>query len=88
MSATIIALALFGCTDDGSSCRRIETEQTATYETQAACTAQLDAAAMSEDAMSADYPTVYAQCMPSGTLAAIGDRPVNINNIQLRFAAR
>ena len=86
MSATLFALALFGCSDDGTACERLKAPAQ-TYRTQAQCTAKLDDSLVTDAAMRAEYPTVYAQCMTDRKLAAIGHRTVNINKIGIRFAS-
>ena len=80
MSATLIALALFGCSDDGTVCQRLETP-VQTYETSQECTGKLDDALETDAAMRADAPTVYAQCMPTTTLASIGKRTFDLTRI-------
>lgn len=86
MSTTLFALALFGCTDDGTACQRLAGKAD-TYQTQAQCTARLDDALSSETAMRAEYPTVYGQCMSTHKLAAIGSRTIDINRVQVQFAS-
>jgi hypothetical protein len=80
MSATLIALALFGCSDDGTACERLRTP-VATYQTREECTARLDEALMSENAMRAQYPTVFAQCMTNRKLAMLGNGVVDLTRI-------
>lgn len=86
MSTTLFALALFGCTDDGTACQRIPAKAD-TYQTQALCSARLDDALTSDAAMRAEYPTVYAQCMTTGKLAAIGKRTIDLNRVNVQFAS-
>lgn len=77
MSATLIALALFGCSDDGTACERLRVP-TETFETRSECFARLDDAVQSNAAMRAEYPTVYAQCLSDRQLAALGARAVDL----------
>ncbi|TCM17967.1 hypothetical protein EDF56_105315 [Novosphingobium sp. PhB165] len=88
MSAALIALALFGCSDDGSACERLPIP-VQTYETRAACAARLDDALATQDALRADAPTVYAQCLTTRQLAALGKGTVDLTRFNdVRFAAR
>lgn len=80
MSATLFALALFGCSDDGTACQRLA-NSTQTYDSRAACTARLDDALTTEPAMRADYPTVYAQCLSSRQMAVLGNGTVDLTRI-------
>ncbi len=87
MSATLIALALFGCSDDGTSCQRLDT-QMRTFRDRAACSAQLDDALGTEEAMRADAPTVYAQCMPVKQLTALGQGTIDLTRVnKVQFAS-
>lgn len=88
MNATLIALALFGCSDDGSVCERLHIP-VATFETRAECFARLDDAVQSEAAMRAEYPSVYAQCLTNRQLAALGKGPVDLTRVNgAAFAAK
>ncbi|MCJ2183401.1 hypothetical protein MTR62_11970 [Novosphingobium sp. 1949] len=88
MSATLIALALFACNDDGTSCQRLQTP-VETYRTSGECFGHLDDILTSEAALRADAPTVYAQCMPSAQLAALGSRDINLARVsQVQLAQR
>ncbi|KTR84284.1 hypothetical protein [uncultured Novosphingobium sp.] len=85
MSGMLFALALFGCTDDGSACQRLgSTEQT--YESRVECLAAQRTALDSEAAMEADYPSILAQCMTRSQLARIGHGPVNIRKAGFTMA--
>ncbi len=87
MSATLIALALFGCSDDGTACRRLEAP-VETYQTRAECFGQLDEALETDSALRADAPTVYAQCMPTSQLAALGTGEIDLTRVhQVQFAS-
>ncbi|GFM27395.1 MULTISPECIES: hypothetical protein [Novosphingobium] len=87
MSATLIALALFGCSDDGSACERLRMP-VETYQTRAQCTARLDEALGSDAAMRAEYPTVYAQCLSSRQLSMLGGGKVDLRRVNgVNFAA-
>lgn len=77
MSATLIALALFGCSDDGTACQRLG-PPVETFATQAECSAKLDDAVQSEAAMRAEYPTIYAECLTRRQLAALGNGIVDL----------
>ena len=59
----IFALFLFGCADDGSQCERLAATPKH-YEAKLLCEADADMALRSEVALSADYPTVEARCLP------------------------
>jgi len=87
MSATLFALALFGCSDDGTICRRLD-DSVQTYRDRAACYAQTGTAVQTETALKAEYPTVYAQCLPSRQMAALGDHDVNLARMaRVQFAS-
>lgn len=89
MSATLIALALFGCSDDGTVCQRLDTPAQ-TYQTSADCNGELDKALATEAALRADAPTVYAQCMPAKTLAALGENSIDLTRVnqQIQLASK
>ncbi|MBT0667153.1 hypothetical protein HT136_02065 [Novosphingobium profundi] len=88
MSATLIALALFGCSDDGTACRRLDAPAE-TFQSQAACSGQLDEALATDVALRADAPTVYAQCMPSTQLSALGTGEIDLTRVhQVQFAQK
>jgi len=72
MSATLFALALFACSDDGTTCQRLSGVPEQTYATKESCVAHLDEAMMSEPAMKADAPSVFGQCMSKSKLASLG----------------
>lgn len=80
MDATLIALALFGCNDDGTACERLHAP-VETFETRAECFAMLDDAVQSEAAVRAEYPSVYAQCLTNRQLAALGKGPVDLTKV-------
>jgi hypothetical protein len=78
MSATVgLFLVLFGCSDDMSACQRIEAVPTV-YVSETLCQGDQRSALMSKAAMSADYPSVVAQCVTGKQLAAYGDGPVDL----------
>ena len=83
MSTTLFALALFGCSDDGTLCRRLETP-VGTYRTNAECTARLDDALATEAALRAEAPTVYAQCLTSRQMAVLGKGEVDLTKVNGR----
>lgn len=86
MSATLFALALFACSDDGTACERLETPAQ-TFETRAACSAQLDEALDSEAARRAEAPTVYAQCLTSRQVASLGSGTIDLTRVSgVQFA--
>ncbi|MDF2639186.1 MAG: hypothetical protein K0R64_2170 [Novosphingobium lindaniclasticum] len=88
MSATLIALALFGCSDDGSACQRLPAP-VQTYESRAECTARLDDALATEAALKAEAPTVFAQCLSGRQLASLGKGTVDLRRVNgVQFAAR
>lgn len=61
----IFALLLFGCADDGSQCEQLTTSPRH-YEAKLLCEADAEMALQSELALTADYPTVEARCVPVG----------------------
>lgn len=85
MSGMIFALALFGCTDDGSACQRLAGPEQ-TYESRIECLAAQSTALDSESAMAADFPSVYAQCMTNTQLARLGHGTVDIRKAGISFA--
>lgn len=86
MSATLIALALFGCSDDGTACEKLRAP-VETFATRSECSARLDDAVQSEAAMRAEYPTVYAECLTGRQLAALGSGTVDLSRMEATFAA-
>lgn len=88
MSATLFALALFACSDDGTACERLQSPAQ-TYPTQAQCNARIDEALETDAAMRAEAPTVYAQCLSARQMASLGDGPIDLtsfNRTQLASA--
>jgi hypothetical protein len=85
MSGLIFALALFGCSDDGSACKRISAPET-TYESRTACLSSQPAALDSDAAMAADYPSVFAQCMTKVELARTAKGLVDLRKAGISFA--
>lgn len=65
----IFALLLFGCADDGSQCEQLQASPKH-YEAKLLCEADAEMALQSELALSADYPTVEARCVPLGLAAS------------------
>ncbi|HKT86638.1 MAG TPA: hypothetical protein VJQ77_11210 [Novosphingobium sp.] len=86
MSATLIALALFGCSDDGTACQRLRTP-VETFATHTECSARLDDAVQSEEAMRAEYPTIHAECLTNRQLAALSKGTVDLSRMEASFAA-
>ncbi|KHK93248.1 hypothetical protein [Novosphingobium malaysiense] len=87
MSATLFALALFGCSDDGTACQRLAAPVD-TYKTQAECSGKLDEALSTEAARRADAPTVFAQCLTSRQLALLGKGTVDLTKVNgVQFAS-
>ena len=85
MSGMLFALALFGCTDDGSACQRLAgSEQT--YESRVECLAAQGSALESDAAMAADYPSVFAQCMTPTQLSRLGKGTVDIRKTGISLA--
>ncbi|MGF7154138.1 hypothetical protein [Novosphingobium gossypii] len=80
MSATLYALALFACSDDGTACQRLETP-VQTYDTRNQCNAGLDQALDTEAARKAEAPTVYAQCLTSRQMASIGKSTIDLTRV-------
>lgn len=87
MSGMLIALALFGCTDDAATCERL-TDKAKSFETQTQCELNFDAAFESDVVLTANYPTVIARCMLRSQLRRIGDRSVNLSRASARLASR
>jgi hypothetical protein len=87
MSGMIIALALFGCSDDATLCQRLS-DQVQTFESQAQCEAALDAAFETDVVRQANYPTVIGRCMDEGQLARIGDNTVDLSERDIRLVSR
>jgi hypothetical protein len=75
--STIFALVLFGCTDDGTACRRLAT-QAEQYSAQALCEAAQDNALQSEVALRSDYPTVVSRCLRVEAALLSGQRGVHL----------
>ena len=73
-----LVLVLFGCSDDLAVCERIQAEPV-TYVSASDCEAQQASMRQSRAAMSADYPTVVANCVSAKHYAAMGSKPVNLN---------
>ncbi|MYL98435.1 hypothetical protein GR702_11735 [Novosphingobium sp. FGD1] len=86
MSATLFALALFACSDDGKACERLATP-VQTYETKSLCNARLDDALNTDAARRAEAPTVYAQCLSNRQMASIGTGVIDLTRVNgARFA--
>jgi len=86
MSASAaFALILFGCSDDGTECRRLAYPVEG-FATAAHCEAKVDAALTSEMADRADAPTVIARCLDKARQARIGAGPVDLTSTALRPA--
>ena len=88
MSGMLFALALFGCTDDGSACERLAAASAQTYESCDACTAAQEGALGSDAAMRADAPSVYARCLTQAQLAQLGTGTVDLRKTGIAFASR
>ncbi|NND49558.1 MAG: hypothetical protein HKN60_04835 [Rhizobiales bacterium] len=71
----LIALVLFGCTDDAATCQRL-TGEAKSFKTRAQCEMSIDSAFDSDIVLSADYPTVIAKCMPGSQLGHNADDSV------------
>lgn len=82
----LFALALFGCTDDGSACQRIAGPEQ-TYESRTECLASQNAALESDAAGAADYPSVFAQCLTRSQLADLGNGKVDLRKTAMAFAS-
>lgn len=70
MSSTMFALLLFGCSDDGTSCRQLAA-QPKYYDSQVLCEADFDVALQSDVSLRSDYPNVVAKCIPAKEMAAL-----------------
>jgi hypothetical protein len=72
----VFALVLFGCADDGTSCRRLAMEPER-YVSKALCEADQESALQCETALRSDYPTVVSRCLRTGGVRA-GRTPVRV----------
>ncbi|PEQ12625.1 hypothetical protein B2G71_09940 [Novosphingobium sp. PC22D] len=86
MSGLVYALALFGCTDDGTICERLQGPAT-TYQSRVECMASQNDALGSHEALSSDYPSVFAQCMTRGELVAMGKGQVDLTKSPQAYAS-
>jgi hypothetical protein len=86
MSGMMFALALFGCADDGSACERLAAPEQA-YESRMECMAAQSGALAGDAAASADYPSVFAQCMTRAQLASLGHGTVDLRKVNVSLAA-
>lgn len=86
MSGMMFALALFGCADDGSACQRLAAPEQA-YESRMECMAAQNGALASDAAASADYPSVFAQCLTGPQLASLGHGTVDLRKVNVTLAA-
>jgi hypothetical protein len=77
MNGLIIALALFGCSDDGTYCQRLAMPAMS-FASEADCMAAEQAVLQSDDVLSANYPSVYAECVPATALASLGRGPIDL----------
>jgi hypothetical protein len=88
-TAMIFALILFGCADDGSQCEKLAATPKH-YEARVLCEAEADAALQSQIAMTADYPTVEARCLPIGRSVSMSSGEPNedraVASLQLALA--
>ena len=87
MSTLVYALALFGCTDDATLCERLS-DKAQDFQSRAKCEMAFERAFESDLALTADYPTVIARCMPKAELAKLGSRPVDLSKPAVRLASR
>ncbi|MCB2078115.1 MAG: hypothetical protein KDE55_10510 [Novosphingobium sp.] len=85
MSTAVFALLLFGCSDDGTVCQKLETPAQ-TYEVRAECIADQPVALQSDAAMAADAPSVYAQCLNERQVALIGNGEIDLRAVARRTA--
>jgi hypothetical protein len=86
MSGLIFALALFGCSDDGSACQRIQAP-VQTYESRVECLSAQGVALDSDAAMAADFPSVFAQCMTRTQLSHLSKGSIDLRNAGISFAS-
>ncbi|MET1755254.1 hypothetical protein ABVV53_07265 [Novosphingobium sp. RD2P27] len=86
MSGMLFALALFGCSDDGSACERLAAPEQ-TYESRVECMASQPKALDSRVASSADHPSVFAHCMTKTQLTQLGKNSVDLRKVGVAFAA-
>jgi hypothetical protein len=87
MSVTLFALALFGCSDDGTQCQRLASPAQ-TYESRALCDARIDEALETEAARKAEATSVYAQCLSTRQVASIGKGTIDLTRVNgVRFAS-
>lgn len=88
MSATLFALALFACSDDGTACERISAVPAQTYQSREQCAAGIDAALETDAARRAEAPTVYAQCLSNRQMASIGSGVIDLTRVNgAKFAS-
>ena len=79
MSTTVIALLLFGCSDDGSVCRQLAARPKY-YDSQVMCEADVDMALQSDVSLRADYPSVVAKCLAVEERAIAENRTVDLRD--------
>jgi hypothetical protein len=87
MSGLMFALALFGCSDDATYCERLA-GKAQLFETRAQCETALEPALESDLVLSADYPSVIADCMSSKELARLGKGPFDLTLAMTGLASR
>ena len=85
MSITLIALALFGCSDDAVMCQRL-TAQARTFESPEQCELALEAAFETDLVRQAQYPTVIARCIEKSQWVRIGENTVDLSAPEIRLA--
>ena len=79
MSAAFFLMAIMGCGEGDSSCQQVRLLETR-YESQAACTAATEATLARF--VDADYPVVVAQCVASGSRAAVKASEVKLREAE------
>ncbi|MET0370218.1 MAG: hypothetical protein ABW039_02455 [Sphingobium sp.] len=79
-------LILLGCSDDLSDCRRIPAEPTV-YVSATSCQGDHETALLSKTAITADYPTIIADCVTGQQLASLSDKPVDFRRMKAERAA-
>lgn len=87
MSGMLIALALFGCSDDATYCERLSAPAQ-TYESRVQCEAAQESVLQTDAVMRVDYPNVISFCTAPTVLARLGDGPVDLTSPKVQMALR
>ena len=79
MSGTVVALLLFGCSDDSSACRQLAGPPRY-YASQVLCEADIDLALQGEVSLRSDYPSVIGKCLSARESASLGHGTVDMRD--------